>query len=126
MVNKRPCRICGKWFQPDPRAGDRQRACSSSECQRERHRRACNRWHHENPDYDRERRLRQRLRRMGQRQRGEGFECEVLRGSLDWLGARDAVGLQVCVMIDESSKVLSWALRDAIWLQLCLNKRESD
>ena len=60
-MRKRPCKICRKWFLPNPRAGDRQRTCSEPACQRERHRRACSDWHRRNPDYDRESRLRARL-----------------------------------------------------------------
>jgi len=30
---KRPCRLCRRWFRPDPRVGERQYACSTPECQ---------------------------------------------------------------------------------------------
>lgn len=52
---ERPCSICRRWFLPDARAGDRQRACEREECQRERHRRADRRWRAANRDYDRDR-----------------------------------------------------------------------
>ena len=32
-VRKKPCRICRRWFQPDARVGERQRACGKPECQ---------------------------------------------------------------------------------------------
>ncbi len=62
MRRKRPCCLCGKWFQPHARVGVRQKVCSSPECQRERHRRNCASWRSRNPDYDRETRLRARVR----------------------------------------------------------------
>lgn len=34
---KRPCRICKKWFFPNPRLGDRQKTCGTPECQRQWH-----------------------------------------------------------------------------------------
>ena len=37
---KRPCSICRKWFTPDVRQKGRQTTCSPA-CQRERHRRQC-------------------------------------------------------------------------------------
>lgn len=103
MAQTRPCRICRRWFRPHPRAGDRQRVCSDPACQAERHRRACRGWHDRNPDYDREDRLRRRLR------------ASQLRGAeIDWSAARDAVGLEVVVVIEEASQDLrSWA-RDAV------------
>ncbi len=41
VVRKRPCRICRRWFLPDPRAGNRQRVCGETKCQHENHRRDC-------------------------------------------------------------------------------------
>lgn len=40
---KRPCCICRKWFQPDPRQKGRQKTCSP-ECSSEQHRRKCEQW----------------------------------------------------------------------------------
>src|SRR6266545_1010681 len=51
MVKKRPCRICHRWFQPDRRVGDRQRACPRSECQAERRKRAQAAWRKRHPEY---------------------------------------------------------------------------
>jgi hypothetical protein len=48
--------ICRRWFLPDARVGDRQRACGAAECQRARHREADRAWHARHPDYDRGRR----------------------------------------------------------------------
>src|SRR6266566_129626 len=47
----RPCRICRRWFRPDPRVGARQRACSNPSCQKARHQQAQARWCARNPDY---------------------------------------------------------------------------
>lgn len=61
-ARKRPCRICRRWFLPAPRAGNRQYACSSPDCQRERHRRSCARWRSAERDAEHEHTLAQRLR----------------------------------------------------------------
>lgn len=45
---KRPCRICGKWFTPNPRVGDRQKTCGSSGCKKEWHRKKCAEWNQKN------------------------------------------------------------------------------
>ena len=115
MVRKRPCRVCGRWFQPHRRAGGRQHTCSDPDCQRERHRRACKSWHGRHLGYDQEARLRAKLRRptaVGAVE-SQAVEIEPLR-QLDWERARDAVGLQVAVIVEESAQVLvDWA-RDAV------------
>lgn len=117
MARRRPCKICRRWFTPHPRTGPRQRACGSPACQRERHRRACRAWHRRNPDYDREDRLRSRLQRATVRQGGELPRRNPL-GEVDWQVARDAVGLEVIVVIEETSKVLWRGVRDVVGGQL--------
>jgi hypothetical protein len=112
MVRKRPCRVCRRWFWPHPRAGDRQRTCSLPDCQRERHRRACASWRRRHPDYDREDRLRRRLQVPAR-----AMAAAPLRG-IDWSAARDAVGLQVAVVIEETGEVLQRWARDAVSAQV--------
>src|SRR5450759_707072 len=50
-ARKKPCRICRRWFRPDPRVGVRQRACHALECQTARRQRTQARWRNRNPDY---------------------------------------------------------------------------
>ena len=50
-TRKRPCRICRKWFLPDPRQSGRQKTCGDSACQKENHRRQCEHWNRKNRDY---------------------------------------------------------------------------
>lgn len=45
---KRPCRICRKWFTPNPRVGDRQKTCGDKECMRKWHNRKCAEWNRNN------------------------------------------------------------------------------
>jgi hypothetical protein len=111
MTRKRPCRECGKWFQPKPRAGQRQHTCDRETCQRARHRRACARWRAQHPDYDVERRLRERVR--AKEVVGEPLERDPLAEVL-WDAARDAVGVEVAVIVEETGKVLVGWARDAV------------
>jgi hypothetical protein len=57
---KRPCAICRRWFQPDPRVGTRQRVCSQGACQLNRRRRKQADWRTRNPEYFVARRLQER------------------------------------------------------------------
>lgn len=111
MARRRPCRICKHWFRPDPRTGDRQRVCGRAECQRERHRQACARWRERNPDYDREGRWRARLRPTAPA--ASSVTADPL-DAIDWSAARDAIGLEASVLVEETGQVLVRWARDAI------------
>jgi hypothetical protein len=58
---KRPCRICGKWFSPNTRVGERQKTCGAKECQREWHAKKCSEWNKSHPVYFKEIYLSQKL-----------------------------------------------------------------
>lgn len=118
ILRKRPCRVCRRWFRPDPRQKDRQYVCDRKECQRERHRRNCEDWHRRNPDYDRETRLRSRLKRGKER---VGAVAEPSQG-INWGDARDAIGLEPLVVIDEVTKVTLDLVRDALFSQLLVKQ----
>ena len=123
MAKKRPCRICRKWFAPHPRAGARQRVCSAEVCQRERHRQACATWHGSNPDYDRAERLRRKV--VPAREAPLPSPSADPMPQVDWDAARDAVGFEVAVFVEESQKVLvDWA-RDAVVAQQLVITRQS-
>jgi len=61
LRRKRPCRICRKWFFPDPRVKDRQKTCGDPACQREWHRKQCARWNRANRHLQGEKQLAARL-----------------------------------------------------------------
>lgn len=48
---KHPCRICRKWFLPNPRLGARQKTCGATECQQQWHARKCAEWNRKNRSY---------------------------------------------------------------------------
>lgn len=47
-IKKRPCRICRKWFAPNPRVGNRQKTCGSKECKKKWHAKKCAQWNRQN------------------------------------------------------------------------------
>lgn len=61
---KRPCCICRKWFLPDVRQKDRQRACSNPECQREHHRKQCAKWNEKNKESSKSNYLNNKLEKI--------------------------------------------------------------
>ena len=119
MVKKRPCRICRRWFQPHRRVGDRQTVCSRDECQRERHRRACAAWRKRETQSVRFHRLTQRVTVPV-----EELPPETSAGSppgpetrLRFDRVRDAVGLQVSMVIQVLAIVIRDYVRDAVRAQ---------
>ena len=65
LRKKRPCRVCGKWYTPNLRLGDRQQTCGVMECQRRWHAKKCAEWNRKNRAYFREIYLRGRLESVG-------------------------------------------------------------
>jgi hypothetical protein len=65
LYKKRPCRICRKWFTPNPRLFDRQQTCGAMECQRKWHARKCAEWNRKNRAYFKDIYLRGRLESFG-------------------------------------------------------------
>ena len=110
MLKARPCLICRKWFHPDQMVGERQHVCGNPACQKERHRRACSRFHERDPDYDVQTRFTARLVKV------EGGRVVPLE-AIDWGYARKVVGLKVVTLVQETGKVLLRQPRDAVIVQ---------
>ena len=118
MRRKRPCRICGCWFIPNMRAGNRQKVCSRPSCQRERHRRNCANWRRRNPHHDREGRLRDKLR-------SDSTRSIAPMAQIDWEAARDSVGLEAAVLTEEMAEVVVNWTRDLVARQPIESKEKS-
>lgn len=92
MLKRRPCGVCRRWFYPDPRVRQRQRACSERSCQVARRARTQASWRRRNPDYFTARRLQERRASAA-----EGSALEPLRlppplSHLPWDIAQDEFG----------------------------------
>lgn len=48
---RKRCAYCGRYFVPDVRVGDKQKACKSERCRKDRKQEAQRRWLKENPGY---------------------------------------------------------------------------
>jgi hypothetical protein len=112
MADKRPCRVCRRWFEVDPRAGRRHQVCDSEDCQRKRNQRACRRWRKENPHKVVAQRLRKRLpadpapvAEVAALQPMAHFDPQVVR---------HAVGAKVQVVLEELAKVIARDMRHGV------------
>jgi hypothetical protein len=100
---KRPCCFCLRWFFPDPRVSDRQRACSSADCQCKRRKAQQAAWHKRNPDYFTARRIQQKSLKKRP-------ATPVLRSPLDrlpWDMAQTQFGVQGAEFLGFFGRLLS-------------------
>lgn len=121
MLKKRPCGICRRWFYPDRRVGDRQRACSESSCQEARRARTQASWRRRNPDYFTARRL--QLRRVSKE---EGAAIEPLQlppplSRLPWDIAQDEFGVVGTDFLGHLGRVLLRSEQDERRSQVRVN-----
>ena len=117
---KRPCRVCGKWFCPDPRLGERQKTCGAAECQRQRHAAKCAEWNRKNRSSFRESYLKSRIERTA----GEhppSPENPALRGpsplDLPRRVVEEVMGAQQSVIIEYIVRLLLRGIEEAISTQ---------
>lgn len=88
-ARKRPCKICRRWFRPDPRVGARQGACGKPECQTARRKKTQSNWRGRNPDYAAGYRIQQRA---AQTQPSEPLRFPPPLTKLPWDLAKDEFG----------------------------------
>jgi hypothetical protein len=77
--------FCGRYFQPDPRVGLKQKACFRPSCKRARKQPAQNNWFRRNPDYYRGRygyvkQWRQRRKESALQAQGQMIQDEMEMG----------------------------------------------
>jgi len=71
MLPKKRCCVCRKAFRPDPRVGERQRACGDAHCQRQRRAQSQASWRSRNPSYQKSYRTQRRAALAEAAERGE-------------------------------------------------------
>jgi hypothetical protein len=110
-ARKKPCRICRRWFYPDARVGERQRACGKPECQTARRRKTQADWRKRNPDYSLAWRLDQRA---AQAPAPEPLRFPAPLNQLPWEFAKDQFGAQGSDFIGVMSTLILRAAKDQI------------
>jgi hypothetical protein len=143
MAKKRPCRICRKWFRPDPRVGQRQRACSRPECQQARRATTQAAWRARNPEYYHHRRLTQRSAAANAAakaaaavaagkvpEHGGGPPAALAMPAslarVPWELLQDEIGVQVTDAIGVTTREILRALKDQRRVQLTEGKGAPD
>lgn len=122
MLRKRPCSICRRWFFPDSRIGDRQRACSSRECQAKRRVKTQASWRARNRDYFTARRIKERAEAE---RTPEPLWVGAPLDRLPWDVAQDEFGPQGADFIAILGRVLLQAGQDAMRAHVAETTEES-
>jgi hypothetical protein len=104
MAKKRPCAMCRRWFEVDPRVGKRHRVCDREACQATRNKRACADWRRAHPDEVEAARLRRKLPKAPP-DPAEVVLLDPMR-HFEARVVRHEIGVKVAVVIEEAAKVL--------------------
>jgi len=107
-THKKPCRFCHHWYTPDPRVGDRQRACQRPECQKARKAKSQARWLAINPDYFVKYRIRQRNK--GDTPDPPRVPAPLLR--VPWAELQDEIAGKATDIVAQITKVLISVAKD--------------
>ena len=107
-ARKRPCRICRRWFRPDNRVGERQRACGEPDCQKARRQKTQASWRDRNPGYATAHRITQR----NQDESAEPLRTPPPLNQLPWDLAKDQFGGQGADFIGVVSALILRAVKD--------------
>src|SRR5208283_4819935 len=110
-ARKKPCRICRRWFHPDARVGERQRACTKPECQTARRQKTQAIWRKRNPDYAIAWRLDQRA---AQTPPPEPLRLPAPLEKLPWNVAKDQFSPQGADFLGVMSALILRAAKDQI------------
>ncbi len=121
-IKKRPCRICRKWFAPNPRVGDRQKTCGAKECQDKWHAKKCSQWNRHNRACFQATNLSKKLQAVQHQETAPGNPPPQLPKSgifpkLPQEVIQEVIGAQQFVIATYLSRVLLRSVQEVIRLQ---------
>lgn len=121
-IKKRPCRICRKWFAPNPRVGDRQKTCGAKECQDKWHAKKCSQWNRQNRACFQATNLSKKLQAVQHQETAPGNPPLQLPKSdifskLPQEVIQEVIGAQQFVIVTYLSRVLLRSVQEMICMQ---------
>ena len=127
ISQKRPCKICRRWFLPNVRLKDRQKTCADPGCQKEWHRRQCAKWNKRNTEYFKANYLEKKLEKTDQASSDRRTVKQIIPKSRIKLGLprgviQDVINPKPLVIIDYYVEQLVRRYQTAIQVQLAVNK----
>lgn len=122
---KRPCRICRKWFSPDPRIGDQQKTCGSKDCQTKWHAKKCHEWNKKNKAYFNEIYLNKKLAAINEADH-KIVSSPVKSSQLPRKLIQEAIGAQHLVIIEYVNRLLFRSFKEVILRQAARINKQPD
>ncbi len=134
VCKKRPCRICRRWFTPNPRLKDRQKTCGDASCKREWHRKKCEAWNKHNLEYFKANYLQKKLDAASQTPKASksaqpGSSPSLTRRNhlkvrLPLDVVQDVIGIQQVVIIEYFGQLLIKRFQEVLRRQVVVNTRK--
>ena len=113
---RRPCRVCRKWYKPNPQGGHQQKTCGSDICKKERHKQKNRAWRKANPTYGLENRLAAKIETAkgpaAEPANGKRNRCSELQYPMSI--AKEVMGVEAAVFIEFMLRVVIWIKKEAI------------
>jgi hypothetical protein len=131
LTKKRPCKICRKWFNPNPCLRNRQKTCGDPQCQKEWHKRSCDKWNRNNREYFRGIYLKKKILAEGGEDeqdqnsgtRSEGGSRYSFFGllGLPLQEIKEVMGAKMLIVIEYIFKVLMRAFQEMLRIKPIVN-----
>ena len=121
VYKKRPCRVCRRWFMPNPRLKDRQKTCGDFQCKRQWHRKKCAEWNKNNPDYFKSNYLQKKL---------DATPAKIpqpksrLKSGLPLGYVQEVIGIQHLIIIEYFGQLLFRRFQEVFSMQVVVNARK--
>jgi len=132
---KRPCRICRRWFLPDPRLKGRQMTCGDAQCKRQWHRKKCQEWNRKNTDYFRSNYLHKKLDALSRDEQATQTRPPKsttlvplknrLNSGLPLSYVQEVIGIQHLIIIEYLAQLLMRRFQEALRGQPIVNTAKS-
>jgi len=126
ICKKRPCRICRRWFLPNPRLKDRQKTCGNTKCKKEWHRKRCSEWNKKNTDYFKTNYLQKKLDAASPSEKASKIlpVKSRLKSGLPLNYVQEVIGIQHLVIIEYLAQLLLRRFQEVLRSQLVVNTRQ--
>ncbi len=127
VFKKRPCRICRRWFMPNPKVKDRQMTCGDPGCKKEWHRKRCSEWNKKNSDYFRSNYLQKKLYAASPREKAHQSGTLPrpmtirLKSGLPHRFVQEVIGIQHLIIIEYFGQLLFRRFQEVLRRQLAVN-----
>lgn len=124
ICKKRPCRICRRWFMPNPKLKDRQKTCGDNQCKREWHRRKCKEWNRKNSDYFRADYLQKKLEAASVKPSKSLRLRTRFKSGLPMGYVQEVIGIQHLIIIEYFGQLLIGRFQEVLRGQVVVNTRK--